>query len=84
MNRVRAIIENAKLTRRFILSRDKMKLPEFAELGRKLILKRIELKDAIDDNWGRVFRGFPAEVRWWMPIKDMYLSECWEPAAPAK
>ncbi len=84
VNRVRAIIENAKLTRRFILSRDKMKLPEFAELGRKLILKRIELKDAIDDNWGRVFRGFPAEVRWWMPIKDKYLREFWEPSAPAK
>ena len=84
VNRVRAIIENAKLTRRFILSRDKLKLSEFAELGRELILKRIELKDEIDENWGLVFRAFPAEVRWWMPIKDKYLKEFWEPSAPVK
>ena len=84
VNRVRAILENAKLTRRFILSRDKMKGPEFAKLGRELILKRIELKDEIDENWGLVFRAFPAEVRWWIPIKNKYLKEFWTPPAPAK
>ena len=84
VNRVRAILETAKLTRRFILSRDKMKGPEFAKLGRELILKRIELKDEIDENWGLVFRAFPAEVRWWIPIKNKYLKEFWTPPAPAK
>ena len=48
-------------------------------------LKRIELKDEIDDiNWGAVFRGYPAEIRWWMWIKDKHLKEFWEPSAPAK
>ena len=77
VNRVRAIVENAKLTRRFILSRDSMELSKFAELGKELILKRIELKDAIDENWGRVFRAFPAEVRWWMPIRGQFLKKFW-------
>ena len=85
VNRVRAMIENARLTRKFIYARDRMKTPEFAEVGRELILKRIELKDEIDDvYWGHVFRNFPAEVRWWMPIKDKYLKVFWEPQAPAK
>ena len=79
------MIENARLTRKFIYARDRMKTPEFAEVGRELILKRIELKDEIDDvYWGHVFRNFPAEVRWWMPIKDKYLKVFWEPQAPAK
>ena len=80
VNRVRAMIENARLTRKFILARDSMKMPEFAKVGRELILKRIELKDAIDDKcWGTAFRGYPAEIRWWMWIKDKYLKEFWEP-----
>jgi hypothetical protein len=85
VNRVRAMIENARLTRKFIYARDKMKVPEFAKLGRELIMKRIELKDEIDDKcWGAVFRGYPAEVRWWMWIKDKYLKEFWEPPVPVK
>lgn len=80
VNRVRAMIENAKLTRKFIYARDNMKITEFAKIGRELILKRIELKDEIDDVcWGHVFRNYPAEVRWWMPIKDGYLREFWDP-----
>ena len=83
VNRVRAMIENARLTRRFIYARDKMKVPEFAKLGRELIMKRIELKDEIDDKcWGAVFRGYPAEVRWWMRIKDKYLKEFWNGETP--
>jgi hypothetical protein len=83
VNRVRAMIENAQLTRKFIYARDSMKTPQFAEVGRELILKRIELKDEIDDVcWGRVFRNYPAEVRWWMWIKDKYLKEFWESTAP--
>jgi len=79
VNRVRAMIENARLTRKFIYARDSMKQPEFAKVGRELILKRIELKDAIyDTRWESVFRGFPAEIRWWMWIKDKYLKEFWE------
>ena len=85
VNRVRAMIENARLTRKFIYARDSMKTREFAEVGRELILKRIELKDAIDDKcWGSTFRGYPSEIRWWMWIKDKYLKEFWEPSAPAK
>jgi hypothetical protein len=85
VNRVRAMIENARLTRKFIYARDSMKAPEFAKVGRELILKRIELRDEIDDvNWGSVFRGFPSEVRWWMWIKDKYLKEFWEPTVPSK
>ncbi len=85
VNRVRAMIENARLTRKFIYARDSMKTPEFAKVGRELILKRIELKDEIDDVcWGSVFQNYPAEVRWWMWIKDKYLKEFWEPLAPAK
>jgi len=38
-------------------------------LGREVITFRTENKDLMDDNWGRVFRGFPAEVRWWMRLK---------------
>ena len=85
VNRVRAMIENARLTRKFIYARDSMKTPEFAKVGRELILKRIELKDEIDDVcWGSVFQNYPAEVRWWMWIKDKYLKEFWEPLAPAR
>jgi hypothetical protein len=83
VNRVRAMIENARLTRKFIYARDSMKTPQFTEVGRELILKRIELKDEIDDVvWGRVFRNYPAEVRWWMWIKDKHLKEFWESTAP--
>ena len=79
VNRVRAMVENARLTRKFIYARDSMKTPEFAKVGRELILKRIELKDEIDDKcWGSVFKGYPAEIRWWMWIKDNYLKEFWE------
>ena len=85
VNRVRAMIENARLTRKFIYARDSMKTSEFAKVGRELILKRIELKDEIDDvYWGWVFRGYPAEIRWWMFIKDKHLKEFWEPSAPVK
>lgn len=77
VNRVRALVENARLTRRFIYARDSMERADFAKVGRELVLKRIELKDAIDDNWGRVFRGYPAEVRWWMSIKKKYLKKFW-------
>jgi len=79
VNRVRAMIENARLTRKFIYARDSMKQPEFAKVGRELVLKRIELKDAIyDTRWESVFRGYPAEIRWWMLIRDKYLKEFWE------
>ena len=61
-----------------------MKQPEFAKVGRELILKRIELKDAIyDTRWESVFRGYPAEIRWWMWIRDKYLKEFWEPREKA-
>ena len=84
VNRVRAMIENARLTRKFICARDSMKPAEFADVGRDLILKRIELKDAIyDTRWESVFRGYPAEIRWWMWIKDKYLKEFWEPKKKA-
>ena len=85
VNRVRAMIENARLTRKFIYARDSMATPEFAKVGRELILKRIELKDAIDDKgWGVTFRGYPAEIRWWMWIKNKYLKDFWEPTVPSK
>ena len=84
VNRVRALIENARLTRKFIYARDSMERPDFAKIGRELVLKRIELKDAIDDNWGRVFRGYPAEVRWWMCIKKKYLREFWDSPSPGR
>lgn len=83
VNRVRALIEHARLTRKFIYARDSMDKADFAKIGRELILKRIELKDAIDDKcWGALFRGYPAEVRWWMWIKDAYLKEFWNEETP--
>ena len=69
IRRARAIVENARLTRRFIVARDEAPFPEFKQLGREVITFRTENKDLIEDNWGRVFRGYPAEVRWWMRLK---------------
>ena len=69
IRRARAIVENARLTRRFIVARDEAPFPEFKRLGREVITFRTENKDLIEDNWGRVFRGYPAEVRWWMRLK---------------
>ena len=67
--RARALVENARLTRRFLVARDEAPFEEFKRLGREVITFRTENKDLMDDNWGRVFRGFPAEVRWWMRLK---------------
>ena len=69
IRRARAIVENARLTRRFIVARDEAPFPEFKRLGREVITFRTENKDLIEDNWGRIFRGYPAEVRWWMRLK---------------
>ena len=69
VQRMRLIVANARLTRRFLLARDNAPFDEFERLGRKVIEFRTENKELIDDNWGRVFRGYPAEVRWWMPLK---------------
>ena len=73
--RARALVENARLTRRFLIARDEAPFEEFKRLGREVITFRTENKNLMDDNWGRVFRGHPAEVRWWMRLKKKGFAE---------
>ena len=75
VQRMCLIVANARLTRRFLLARDNAPPDEFERLGRKLIEFRTANREIIDDNWGRVFRGYPAEVRWWRPLKMKLAAE---------
>ena len=61
----KCIVRNAIATQRFIAARDQVPRKEFFSIACDLIELRTQLKRDLPDTWGRVFRSFPLEVKWW-------------------
>lgn len=66
--RHRFVVSNAIASQRFIAARDAVPRDEYVALACDLIALRTKLKPLLPDAWGRVFRGFPLEVKWWRSI----------------
>ena len=59
------LVRNAIATQRFIAARDVVPRNEYVSMAYELIALRTKIRPFLPDAWGRVFRGFPMEVKWW-------------------
>lgn len=64
----RLVCEHARRTHRFLLARDSMGRRDFGKVAMDMLEYRIGIHERLPDVWGRIFRSYPSEVRWWRSV----------------
>ena len=62
--------EHALKTGKFLHARDTRPMKEFSKLGLDLLKFRTEICRKVPDEWGRLFRAYRCEVRWWRHMRQ--------------
>lgn len=79
IRRTRDIVEHAKRVRRFVFARDAGDPKAFEAAAVDVLEWRFAHKDTLgESNWGRLFRGQPMEVRWWMKFGGKEKDRFWK------